>query len=189
MSRVVVAAFGPDRPGMISAITGVLMGHGGNLEDTSMTVLQGNFAMMLVVSVPEGQSPSSLEEALARDVASLGLTVVVRPLDQAPNAEAEADTFDGQSNWSVSLRGADRPGIVHRVTKLLADHGANVIDLSTRVIGSPDDPVYVMLFDIVLGQTVLGQSAKCDQLQADLETLSEELGVEVHMRPHEPDLL
>lgn len=176
MSRVAVAAFGPDRPGMVAAITGVLMGHGGNLEDTSMTILQGHFAMMLVVGVPEGESPGALEEALNREVSSLGLTVVVRPLDEGSSMV----TSESSSNWSVSVHGSDRPGIVHRITSLLAEHGANIVDLSTRVTGNAPELVYVMLFDITLGP-----SSDVDRMQADLATLSEELGVEAHVRPHE----
>ncbi len=180
MNRVAIAAFGPDRPGMVAAITGVLMGHGGNLEDTSMTILQGHFAMMLVVGMPEGESPPVLEEALSREVSSLGLTVMVRPLEEDG---AALDDVPG-SNWSVSVHGSDRPGIVHRITRLLADHGANIVDLSTRVTGVPPDLVYVMLFDITLGA-----DADVDLLQAELATLGEELAVEAHMRPHEPEVL
>ena len=44
---------GADRPGIVAAVTGVLVEHGGNLEDTSMTILGGHFAMMLVVAVPD----------------------------------------------------------------------------------------------------------------------------------------
>ena len=33
--------------------------------------------------------------------------------------------------WHLSVYGADRPGIVHRVTRLLADRRVNVVDLST----------------------------------------------------------
>lgn len=182
MTRVAVAAFGPDRPGMIAAITGVLMGHGGNLEDTSMTVLQGNFAMMLVVSVPEGESSSSLEAALSHEVAPLGLTVMVRPLDDV--ATVGGEVMVEESNWSVSVRGADRPGIVHRVTRLLADHGANIVDLTTRVIGGATEPVYVMLFEITLKA-----SFDVDRTQAELTALGEELGVEIHIRAHETDVL
>ncbi|MBI1843278.1 MAG: ACT domain-containing protein [Actinobacteria bacterium] len=180
MNRVAVAAFGPDRPGMVAAITGVLMGHGGNLEDTSMTILRGHFAMMLVVAMPEGEAPAVLEDSLSREVSALGLTVVVRPLGDGTGMADEASA----SSWSVSVYGSDRPGIVHRITRLLADHGANIVDLSTRVTGSFPDLVYVMLFDITLGA-----SADVDRLQAELATLSEELGVEAHIRPHESDVL
>src|SRR5438094_166616 len=49
-----VSAVGADRPGIVAAVTGAFLEHGCNLEDTSMTILRGHFAMMLVVAAPEG---------------------------------------------------------------------------------------------------------------------------------------
>src|SRR5215213_8768060 len=132
MSRVAVTALGADRPGIVAAVTGVLMQHGGNLEDTAMTNLGGHFAMMLVVDVPSDESAESLESALIDEVADMGLTVAVRPLVGDPEA-----VRDGDAGWALSLYGADRPGIVHHVTTLLAEHGANIVDLSTRLVGAP----------------------------------------------------
>src|SRR5581483_4791551 len=122
--RVAVTAIGPDRPGIVAAVSGVLMAHGGNLEDTAMTNLGGHFAMMLMVDVPGDEGAEALEAALAAEVSPLGLTVAVRPV-VGDGLVAHA----GGSAWALSLHGADRPGIVHRVTALLADHGANIVDL------------------------------------------------------------
>ena len=65
MSHYAVTAIGADRPGIVAAVTGVLMEHGCNLEDTSMTILRGHFAMMLVVAGPQTSSASDLEAALS----------------------------------------------------------------------------------------------------------------------------
>jgi glycine cleavage system transcriptional repressor len=154
------------------------MRHGGNLEDTAMTNLGGHFAMMLVVEVPEGESPEALEAALVEEVGSLGLTVAVRPIVEDPG-----DGPVGEP-WAVSLYGADRPGIVHRVAQKLADHGANIVDLSTRVIGPGPEHAYVLLLELSLPVTSDGE-----RLGADLAGLAAELGVEIHLRPDDADVL
>jgi glycine cleavage system transcriptional repressor len=178
VSRVAVTAFGPDRPGIVATVTGVLMGHGANLEDTSMTILQGHFAMMLVVALPPGEGPEALERSLADEVGVLGLTVVVRPLGDGTTAG------DDMSSWAVSVYGSDRPGIVHRVTDVLAHAGANITDLSTRLVGDPAASAYVMLLEITLpGDADVGR------LGAELAALGDELGVEVHLRPDDADVL
>jgi glycine cleavage system transcriptional repressor len=180
--RVVVTAFGPDRPGIVAAVTGVLVDHGANLADTAMTNLAGQFAMVLVVEVPGDEGAPALEDALAAGTAALGLTVAVRPL-----ADAEDDVgapADPGSAWAVSVYGADRPGIVHRVTRTLAQHGANVVDLSTRTVGTPSGPAYVMLLEVSLPHGV-GERA----LEDELGSLAEELGVEIHLRPDDADIL
>lgn len=189
MARIAVTALGVDRPGMVAAVTGVLMEHGGNLEDSAMTILGGHFAMMLVVQIPDGQRPTDLEAALAVGVAHLGLTVAVRPVAGPPgDTGAGEGTDEGEAEsgatWSVSVHGADRPGIVHRVTATLAEHGANVVDLTTRVIGRPEQPAYVLLVRFTLG-TATDESA----LAAELQELAGQLGVEIHARPDDADIL
>jgi glycine cleavage system transcriptional repressor len=180
VTRIAVTAFGPDRPGIVATLTGVLLGHGANLEDTSMTILQGHFAMMLVVNLPAGEGPAALESTLGREVAGLGLTVVVRPLEGEGRRKAE----ETATSWAVSVYGSDHPGIVHRVTRLLADAGANITDLSTRVVGEEALPAYVMMLQISLPPGADG-----GRLGAELAVLGDELGVEVRLRPHDADVL
>src|SRR2546425_711993 len=83
-------------------------------------------------------------------------------------------------NVMLSVYGADRPGIVAAVARAVADHGGNITDLNTRVIGSPDRPVYAMVLEIhVPGGT------QHDALQAALERLKPTLGVDITLRPIE----
>ncbi|HEV2809305.1 MAG TPA: ACT domain-containing protein [Acidimicrobiales bacterium] len=187
MARVAVTAFGADRPGMVAGVTGVLMDHGGNLEDSAMTILGGHFAMMLLVEIPDDQPVEALEADLAAGVADLGLSVVVRPVaDVGAGGDDENGTGSTEepSTWSVSVHGADRPGIVHQVTALLAHHGANVVDLSTRVVASPMQAAYVLLLRITVGA-----SADVEALVEELTALGATLGVEVHVRPDDADIL
>jgi len=176
--HVAVTALGADRPGIVAAVTGVLLRHGGNLEDTAMTNLGGHFAMMLVVEVPDGESAEQLEASLVDEVGDMGLTVAVRPIVDAPG---EGPTGEA---WAVSLYGADRPGIVHQVAQELADHGANIVDLSTRVIGPGPDHAYVLLLELSLPSY-----ADADALGRRLDVLAGELGVEIHLRPDDADVL
>ena len=52
--NLAVTAIGRDRPGIVAAITGVLLDAGGNVDDSQMSILHGHFAVMLLVSVPDG---------------------------------------------------------------------------------------------------------------------------------------
>lgn len=177
MPHVAVTAIGPDRPGIVAAVTGVLMRRGGNLEDTAMTNLGGHFAMVLVVEVPDDEGASRLEQALQDEVAgALGLTVTVRRMEEAAPVHVPA------SAWAVTVYGADRPGIVHEVTAALADAGANVVDLSTRVVGP--DRAYVLLMEVTLPADV-----DADALAQDLRGIGKRLGVQVHLRADDADVL
>jgi glycine cleavage system transcriptional repressor len=179
VAHVAVTALGADRPGIVAAVTGVLMRLGGNLEDTAMTNLGGHFAMMLMVEVPDASQAPELEAALLEEVHELGLTVAVRPVEELP----EPVLGDG-SSWSLSLYGADRPGIVHRVTRLLAEHDANIVDLTTRMVGVAEEQAYVLLLELELPA-----DADVERLRLELASVAADLGVEAHLRADEPDLL
>ncbi|MGH9153681.1 MAG: glycine cleavage system protein R [Acidimicrobiales bacterium] len=178
MPHFALSAVGADRPGIVAAVTGALVDSGCNLEDSSMTILRGQFAIMLVVAGPEGLDADTLEKALAGPAADLGLVVHVRPVgDDVPPPP-------GGEPWSVAVYGADRPGIVHRFTSLLASRGVNVVDLTTRVIGEPAHPVYAMILEVALPPGVDGPG-----LGADLAALARELGVECSTHPSDADIL
>jgi len=157
-----VTAIGADRPGIIARVTAVLRDAGGNLEDSSMTILGGHFAILLLVEVDA--EPDALESRLAEATADLGLVVAVRPLG------AGADS--PPATHVLSVYGADRPGIVAEATAALAERGVNVTDLTTRVLDG-ERSVYAMLLEVALPPA--GSAAQA--LAADLRRALE--GVEV----------
>ena len=61
MSQLAVTVIGPDRPGIIADVTGALVGTGVNLEDSTMTLLRGHFAMMIVCAGPYDEVEAALE--------------------------------------------------------------------------------------------------------------------------------
>jgi glycine cleavage system transcriptional repressor len=70
------------------------------------------------------------------------------------------------------------------VTRAVADHGGNIVDLTTRVVGDAARPVYVMLIDLTLPT---GASSRA--LQESLTALSGELSVDCTLRPADVDVL
>jgi glycine cleavage system transcriptional repressor len=178
MTHFAVSAIGSDQPGIVAGVTGGLVDLGCNLEDTTMSILRGHFAMMLVIAAPDGVTADDLEAALGGVAHALDLVVVVRAIDDNVPASAAGDT------WTVSVYGADRPGIVHRVAKLLADEGININDLSTRVIGSEDRPVYAMVLDVTVPSGSVGED-----VSARLAEVAAELGVECAAHPSDADIL
>jgi glycine cleavage system transcriptional repressor len=176
--HVAVTAVGADRPGIVAAVTAVLVEQGCNLEDTSMTILRGHFAMMLVVDAPPGLAPSDLEAALVAAAGAFELVVTVRPIDEEVSASPAGEP------WTVSVYGADRPGIVHGVASLLAAEGVNIVDLATRVIGDPSQPVYAMVLEVTVPPSV-------DPVDLDtrLKALLADLGVDGSLHPADADIL
>ena len=78
------------------------------------------------------------------------------------------------------MHGADRLGIVARLTGVVAEAGGNITDLTTRLSGD----LYVLLAEVELPAT-----SAADELSTRLSSVAEELGVDVGMRPIERDEL
>lgn len=141
MNEIVVTAVGADRPGIVAALTGALLDLGGNLEETRAALLRGSFATVLAVAVPDGTGVAEVEAALAPVAAELGLGLWVG--DAAPKPAGAP-----LQRCVVSVYGADHPGIVHGMSVALAEHAANIIDLSARLVGDP--PIYVLGIEVDL---------------------------------------
>lgn len=159
----------------MAALTEVLLADGGNLADVSMTLLQGQFAMTLVVDV------AARVERVRADLAP-----VAEQLDMAVSVRATSpDTDDVRppsAPYLLRVHGADRPGLLHRTTRLLADYDCNITDLSTRLVG--EAAVYVMLVAVDVPT-----SAPVEGLVQAVRELASELEVEASLRPADSEVL
>lgn len=175
MNDIVVTAVGADRPGIVAALTGALLEMGGNLEETRAALLRGSFATALAVAVPDGVGVAEVEAALAPVAAELGLGIWVGPA-------APRDDAPGLQRAVLSVYGADHPGIVHGVAVALAERGANIVDLSARLVGEP--ALYVLGIEIELPATL-----DAARLEAQLAPAARALGVELRVAAESDEVL
>lgn len=172
MSLLAVTVIGNDRPGIIAEATAALARLGGNLEDSTMTILRGHFAMVLLVSTDA--SRDAVESGLSTIEADGTLLVTVREVP------AEYDAAAAGAPYLLSVHGADRPGIVSAVTAEVAAAGGNITDLSTRLTGE----LYVLLAEVDLPET-----AGVDALSSRLREVAEGLDIEASLQPLDSDLM
>lgn len=172
MSLLAVTVIGHDRPGIIADVTAGLAGLGLNLEDSTMTLLRGHFAMTLVCA--GDQSAGDVEQALLPLTGDGSLLVSVRAVP------AELSPEPTGTPYVLTVHGGDRPGIVSAVTRVLADAGGNITDLTTRLTGD----LYLLVAEVDLPDAV-DQEALAGRLAAT----GRDLGVGVTLRRQETDVL
>jgi glycine cleavage system transcriptional repressor len=173
MSLLAVTLIGHDRPGIIADATSALAALGGNLEDSTMTILRGHFTMVLLVS-----TTATLDEVEAELVTLTGdgtLEASVRELAEEQDA-APVDV----TPYLLSVHGADRPGIVSEITGVVASAGGNVTDFSTRLTGE----LYVLVAEVDLPN-----AADVDSLRRRLARVSEALAVEASLTVLDSDVM
>ena len=127
MTHYFLSAGGADRPGFVAQVSKQLFALGCNLEDSTMTRLQGEFAMLVIFSAPDGARPEELGAKL-KELEKDGLRIFLKPL---ASGERRAPSASGRARL-VTVYGSDRPGIVSRVTEVLAAQGFNITDLATH---------------------------------------------------------
>ncbi len=172
-----VTVISKDRPGIVADTAEILYKLGCNLEDSSCTMLGGDFAMILMVSHPKPFARTRLVDEFKRLHEQKGLLAHVRTLS---DEEVNRPSPSGEL-CLISVYGADRPGIVFRVTRELAERQIGITDLNTRLVGADVEPVYVIMLEAYLpdGITV----SDIEQLLAGLRT---ELKVEIGVRSITP---
>jgi glycine cleavage system regulatory protein len=123
----VLTVIGDDRPGLVEQLSDLVLAAGANWEESRMARLAGKFAGLLRVSVDAERA-----EALATSLTTLdagGLTVVIER-----SADAEPSAF---RTCGLDLVGNDHPGIIHDISRVLAQHRVNIEELETEVTSAP----------------------------------------------------
>jgi glycine cleavage system transcriptional repressor len=174
MRSFAISVVGRDRPGIVAAISEVLLEHGVNIADSRMTVLRGHLAMTLVIEVPEEVDPAELRAGLDAVRERLALESV--SLAQVEHIPAETAS---EPSHIVSVSGGDHPGIVRAVSSALAERGWNITDLETRVVGEGETrPLYAMLLEVAVTE-----GASTADLKQALEPVARSESVEIISRP------
>jgi glycine cleavage system transcriptional repressor len=173
MDKVVISVLGTDRPGIVAAVSNVLMKSRCNVEDVSQTILQGEFVGILIASVPEGTSQEALRGKLGRSLDSLGLRVLVKRLEPrdppAPRVESEP--------FVVVTTGPDRLGLVAGITSVMARFDVNITSLKAAFRGGDDPHRNTMIYEVDVPIAV-DREAYLAALQKEARSLGLELSVQ-----------
>ncbi len=157
---------GKDQTSIVAQLTTALFEAGCNLGETSMIRLGNNFTVMMMVDSPEGESRlrTLLQPVVDQLQLVLHVDAIVCALHQRPVPDV-----------CILVHGADRAGIVSRVTTAAATAGLNILDLESDVAGTPAEPIYILQIEGVAGQGI-------EAIEAALEPLRAE-GIKVDVRP------
>lgn len=175
--KAVISGVGPDQPGIVAAISDILFRYDCNIEDSTMTLLADEFAVILLISA-DNLAMDALKTEFSELEARLGLVLVIKPVP--PHAELAANAAPKPEPYMISVAGHDRTGITWRVSKVLADLKINILDLNAQIIPGDEGPVYIMMVEVELPPTVTEDAAR-----SPLRALATELGVEIQLRPLE----
>ncbi len=174
-NALILLATGRDRPGIVDQISGVIYKTGCNLEDSRMSVLGGEFALIVLVT-GERDRLTRLAKDLGEEARALELTLQTKWTQPAPREDPSRPSIP----YRLHVVSMDHPGIVHKITHLLSASGINVARLDTRVSHAPvsGTPVFSLELDAQVPADL-----SVAKLRSDLGALAAAENIDVDLRP------
>jgi glycine cleavage system transcriptional repressor len=170
MMHAILTAIGADRPGLVDEVSEFIFQRGGNIEDSRMVNLRGQFAMMVLIGAPE-QTLSRLRSELWQLQQQSQLQIELRPASEARAGSAQAVPY------RLRASAIDQPGLVHRLSHLLRAANVNIESLETSLKPAPvtGTPMFEMELVISVPRTTSIAKLKeevggmCGELNIDFE--------------------
>lgn len=169
--NIVLTLTGPDRIGIVGDLTELLLERGGNVEMSRMARLGGEFAILMLVSLP-AEPIAGLEGGLAT-LTARGYKVTISPT----NGDC-TENFSGWLPYQIEISGADHEGIIHEVAHFLSRRGINIESMDTGTLRAPISgmPLFAMSASIAVPPGPDGLGWK-----GELEDVGRRLNVEINV--------
>lgn len=121
---IVLSAIGTDRTGVVQDISKVILSCGGNIEESRMTTLGSEFAVLMLVS-GNWHTLSRLEKGLDKLTEGGDLTFSIRKT-------GARKVSDDRMPYAVDVICLDQQGIVYNLANFFASRDIEIADVSTR---------------------------------------------------------
>jgi len=121
---IVLSVIGTDRKGIVQEISKVILDCGGNIEESRMTALGAEFAMLLLVS-GNWHTLTKLESGLDKLTEDGSLTI---NLKKTGDAASRKDCMP----YGVDVVCLDHPGVVFGLADFFAARDIEIAELATR---------------------------------------------------------
>jgi glycine cleavage system transcriptional repressor len=169
---LVVTTVGPDRRGTVETITEIMLSHQANIEESRMARLGGEFAVIMLLSLP-GEKEEDLLTGLD-GLKERGLTIITRRTNLS-----RLEIFQGFVPYEISVVGADHEGIVHSVAHYLASEQIQVEAMDTHITRAPTTgtPIFSMYATVQAPPDLT-----LYQLRHKLTEVGDELGVDIEVK-------
>ena len=160
-TNFVLTLTGPDRIGIVEEVTGLLLGLGGNVETSRMAHLGGEFAMLMLVSLPSDRF-AGLDDGLS-GLASRGYKVTTTRAGRT-----HAESHPGWVPYRIEVRGADHEGIIHEVARYLSGRGISIESVESESAPAPTSgsPLFSMVAEVIVppGGSVAGWESGLEEI-------------------------
>ncbi len=171
-NQLVISAIGSDRPGIVNELSQLIVQNNGNIDDSRMTVLGGEFAIILLISASEKEL-AHIEALLNEKSSSLELNIITKQTSK--NTLAEISALDKKIPYIVEVLAMDNPGIVYKLTDFFSTRNINIQSLQTDRYPAPHTGTQMFAIEMVI---TVPQSIIINDLRDDFLDLCEDMNLD-----------
>lgn len=168
-TKLVISALGTDRPGIVDELSNIVFEHSLNIEDSRMTVLGGEFAILLLIS-----GDQSSIDAIQTQVHEIEQALQMRLLIKVTT---DTSPIENAIPYAVEVAALDHPGIVNNISSFFSERDINIVDLQTESYSAPHTGTPMFALHMTIGISADTNIAQlrdafmqvCDELNLDAE--------------------
>jgi glycine cleavage system transcriptional repressor len=172
-SYLALVAIGEDRTGLVAKISRFIAQREGNVEDSRMAVLGGEFGVMILVSGSK-ENLAALKEDLSLLSAETGLEIIARS-----TSSPESHRGSTVAPYVITASALDHEGIVHAVSDALYQTGINIVSLHTTAYNAPITGSPLFRLEIAAD---IPRDVSISRVRQMLEAVAEEEGLDIAVR-------
>lgn len=140
--NLVISALGNDKPGIVNALSKAILNQGGSISESRMTVLGGEFAMMLLVTGSQDCIDNIISK-LEETGVNLNLTLIAK--ETQPQ-----ETNQKRLPYQITVVSMDHPGIVHNISDFLSSHNLNIEEIETKIYPAAHTGTPMFSLDMII---------------------------------------
>lgn len=170
--QLVITALGADRPGIVNELSDAIYSNQLNIEDSRMSVLGGEFAILLLLS----GSVQAVDDFVAK------CPQIEESLRMKLNAKittTQKESYN-QVNYDVDVIAIDNPGIVHNLASFFSSRQINIVDLETDRYAAPHTGSSMFSLHMTIG---VPADVSINELRENFTSTCDDLNLDATLSP------
>ena len=165
--QLVISAIGSDRPGIVNELSQIIVQNGGNIDDSRMTILGGEFAIILQISAAVNDL-DNIEQTLKQQSSALELNILTKQTSESTSPEKLIP-------YIVEVLAMDNPGIVYKLADFFSGRNINIQSMQTDRYPAPHTGTLMFAIEMVIA---VPQTIIINDLREDFLDLCEDMNMD-----------
>ena len=168
MEKIIINAFGKDKPGLVYKISKIILSQNGNIENSKMMQLESDFTIMMLVQI-DANSIKTLKNKLNE----------IKDLNISYSHTNKKETILKYKNYSFSISVADNEGIIYLYTELFKKNNINIESMETDINHAPISGFPIFNLNSILN---IPDDLDINIIKKDLKNIAQDNNIEYKLR-------